>query len=77
MNKKIRRLSDEEDFLYMKAKDNDDEEKALKHWFNSEALFWARQAIVVAPDKLKERINEINRREFTPTLLRNKNKNIK
>lgn len=76
MRKKISRLSDEEDSLYRKAKDNDDEEKALKHWFNSAALFWAGQATVIAPGKLKERLKEINMREFTPTL-RNENKNIK
>ena len=67
MSKKISRLSGEEDSLYMKAKDNDDEEKALKHRFNSEALGWARQAIIIAPGKLEERLEEINRREFVPT----------
>ena len=68
MNKKISGLAFEEDLRYMKAKDDGDEEKALKHWFNSKALFWAEQAIVIAPGKLKERINEINRHEFAPTI---------
>ena len=76
MRKKISRLSDEEDSLYRKAIDNDDEEEALKHWFNSAALFWAGQATVIALGKLKERLKEINMREFTPTL-RNESKNIK
>lgn len=67
MSKKINWMSSEEDSLYMKAKDNGDEEKALIHWFNGEALFWASQAIVIAPGKLKERLEEINRREFAPT----------
>lgn len=67
MSKKISRMSGEEDSLYMKAKDEGNEEKALKHWFNSSALFWASQAIVIAPGKLEERIAEINRLEFTPT----------
>ena len=49
-------------------KDDGNEEKALKHWFNSEALFWAGQSIVIAPGKLKERIDGINRREFVPTI---------
>ena len=51
----------------MQAKDNDDEERALKHWFNSMALGWASQSIVIAPNKLKERLEVINRREFAPT----------
>lgn len=68
MSKKINRLSDEEDLLYMKAKDNDNEENALEHWFNSEALGWASQAIIIAPGKLKERLEQINRREFRPTI---------
>ena len=68
MNKKISGLEFEEDLRYMKACDEGDEEKALKHWFNREALFWACQAIVIAPGKLKERIDEINRMEFVPTI---------
>lgn len=68
MNKKISGLEFEEDLRYMKAKDEGDEEKALKHWFNRMALFWAGQAIVIAPGKLKERIDEINRREFSPKI---------
>ena len=67
MNKKISGLEFEEDLRYMKACDEGNEEKALKHWFNREALGWARQAIVIAPGKLKERIAEISRREFAPT----------
>ena len=67
MSKRIRRMEEEEDSLYMQAKDNDDEEKALEHWFNSMALGWASQAIVIAPNKLKERLEVINRHEFTPT----------
>lgn len=67
MNKKISTLEFEEDLRYMKACDEGNEEKALKHWFNREALGWASQAIVIAPGKLEERIAEINRREFTPT----------
>lgn len=68
MSKKISRMSGEEDSLYMKARDNGDEEKALKHWFNGEALFWASQAITIAPGKLKEKLDEINRSEFVPTV---------
>ena len=63
----------EEDLRYMKAKDKGDEEKALEHWFNREALFWACQAIVIAPGKLKERLEEINRREFVPRIMRGNN----
>lgn len=68
MSKKIIRLAGEEDSLYMKAIDEGNEEKALKHYFNSVALGWAAQAIVIAPGKLKERIADINRREFVPTI---------
>ena len=68
MSKKISMLEGEEDSLCIRADDNGDKEKALKHWFNRMALFWASQAIVVAPGKLKERIAEINMREFTPTI---------
>ena len=67
ISKKIRQMAEEEDSLYMQAKDNDDEEKALKHWFNAMALGWAGQSIVIAPNKLKERLEVINRREFAPT----------
>lgn len=67
MSKRIRQMAEGEDSLYMQAKDNDDEERMLKHWFNAMALGWASQAIVIAPGKLKERIEEINRREFVPT----------
>ena len=67
MSKKINRLEDEEDSLYMKAIEEGNEEKALKHWFNSVALGWASEAIVIAPGKLKERLDEINRHEFVPT----------
>ena len=68
MSKKIIRLAGEEDSLYMKDCDDNDEEKALNHYFNSVALGWAAQAIVIAPGKLKERLEEINRREFVPTI---------
>ena len=68
MSKKIIRLEFEEDLRYMKARDEGSEEKALRHWFNREALGWAGLAIVIAPGKLKERLNEINRREFVPTI---------
>ena len=67
ISKKIRQMAEEEDSLYMQAKDNDDEDRALKHWFNSMALGWASQSIVIAPNKLKERLEVINRREFAPT----------
>lgn len=67
MSKKIYRLMDEEDSLSTKADNQGDEEKALRHAFNSRALLWASEAIVIAPDKLKERLAEINRREFVPT----------
>ena len=46
MRKRIRELELKEDLRYMEAKNNDNEEKALKHWFNSAALFWARQSTV-------------------------------
>lgn len=68
MSKKIYRLMDEEDSLSTKADNQGDEEKALLHAFNSRALLWASEAIVIAPDKLKERLAEINRREFVPTI---------
>lgn len=68
MSKKIYRLMDEEDSLSTKADNQGDEEKALRHAFNSRALLWASEAIVIAPDKLKERLSEINRREFVPTI---------
>ena len=68
MSKKINRLEDEEDSLYMKAIDEENEEKALNHWFNGVALGWASEAIVIAPGKLKERLKEINRHEFIPTI---------
>ena len=68
MSKKINRLEDEEDSLYMKAIDEGNEEKALNHWFNGVALGWASEAIVIAPGKLKERLKEINRHEFIPTI---------
>lgn len=68
MSKKIYRLMDEEDSLSTKADNQGDEEKALRHAFNSRALLWASEAIVIAPDKLKERLAEINRREFVPTI---------
>lgn len=68
MNNKISELEFEEDLRYMKAKDDGNEEKALKHWFNSAALFWAKQSTVIAPGKLEERLEEINRREFVPTI---------
>ena len=64
MSKKISRMSDEEDLLSMKADDKGDEEKALNHWFNSVALFWASQAIIVSPERLKERLAEISNNEF-------------
>lgn len=67
MNKRISGLEFEEDLRYTKACDEGNEEKVLKHWFNREALYWASQAIVIAPGKLEERIAEINRREFAPT----------
>lgn len=75
MSKRIRQMAEGEDSLYMQAKDNDYEERMLKHWFNAMALGWASQAIVIAPGKLKERIEEINRREFVPT--NNEAKSIK
>ena len=52
----------------MKARDEGNEEMALKHWFNAMALGWASQAIVIAPGKLEERLDKINRREFAPTV---------
>lgn len=68
MSKKIRGMEFEEDLCYMKASDEGNEEKALKHWFNREALSWAGLSIVIAPGKLKKRLEEINRREFVPTI---------
>lgn len=67
MSKKIYRLMDEEDSLSMKSDNQGDEEKALRHAFNSRALLWASEAIAIAPGKLQQRITEINRREFVPT----------
>lgn len=58
MNKKIRGLEFEEDLCYMKACDEENEEKALKHWFNREALGWAGQAITLSPHMILERIKE-------------------
>ena len=72
MSKKIYRLMDEEDSLSTKADNQGDEEKALRHSFNSRALLWASEAIVIAPGKLKERLAEINRRAFVPTLMKQK-----
>ena len=66
MSKKISRLSDEEDSLSTTADNQGDEEKALRHAFNCRALFWAAQAIVISPDRLAERLEEINRKEFAP-----------
>lgn len=68
MSKKIYRLMDEEDSLSTKADNQGDEEKALLHAFNSRALIWASEAIAIAPEKLQQRITEINRCEFVPTL---------
>ena len=68
MSKKIYRLMDEEDSLSTKADNQGDEEKALLHAFNSRALFWASEAIDISPGKLQQRITEINRHEFVPTL---------
>ena len=68
MSKKIYRLMDEEDSLSTKADNQGDEEKALLHAFNSRALFWASEAIDISPGKLQQRITEINRHEFGPTL---------
>ena len=67
MSKKIYRLMDEEDSLSTKADNQGDEEKALRHAFNSRALLWASEAITIAPGKLQQRITEINMREFVPT----------
>ena len=67
MSKKIYRLMDEEDSLSTKADNQGDEEKALRHAFNSRALLWASEAIAIAPGKLQQRITEINRRKFVPT----------
>ena len=72
MTKKIYRLMDEEDSLSTKADNQGDREKALRHAFNSRALLWASEAIVIAPGKLKERLSEINRREFVPTIMNQK-----
>ena len=66
MSKKINRLADEEDSLSMTADNQGDEEKALRHAFNSRALFWASQAIVISPNRLAERLEEISRGEFAP-----------
>lgn len=67
MSKKIYRLMDEEDSLSTKADNQGDEEKALRHAFNSRALLWASEAIAIAPGKLQQRITEINSRKFVPT----------
>lgn len=48
------RLMDEEDSLCMKADNQGDEEKALKHYFNYTALFWASQAIVLSPNMIQK-----------------------
>ena len=60
MSKKIYRLMDQEDSLSTKADNQGDKEKALRHAFNSRALLWASEAIVIAPGKLKERLDELN-----------------
>lgn len=68
MSKKISKLSEEEDALMAQSDNKGDEERSLRHAFNSIALFWASQAIIISPGRLKERLAEINRREFTPTI---------
>lgn len=72
MSKKISRLANEEDSLSMTADNKGDEEKALRHVFNSRALFWASQAIVITPRELAVRLEEISRREFVPTVTKDK-----
>ena len=68
MYKKIIRLSDEENSLSTTADNKGDEEKALRHAFNGFALDWAAQAILVSPERLKERLAQINRGEFIPAV---------
>lgn len=72
MSKKISRLANEEDSLSMTADNKGDEEKSLRHVFNSRALFWASQAIVITPRELAVRLEEISRREFVPTVTKDK-----
>lgn len=50
----------EEESLARKADNQGDEEKALRHEFNTIALDWAAQAIVMTPTQIKERLKMKN-----------------
>lgn len=59
MSKKISRMSDEEESLMSQFDNNGDEEKALRHYFNSQALSWAMYALAMSPDMIKRHMDMI------------------
>lgn len=63
MSKKIARLAYEQDYLMMQADNISDKEKTLNHFFNSQALFWAQQALTMSPDMIKRHMEMIRKRE--------------
>lgn len=54
MSKRLSRLKDEEYSKEQAADNKRDNEKALKHYFNSVALNLAMSALVKTPDELKK-----------------------
>lgn len=54
MSKRLSRLKDEEYGKEQTADNKRDNEKALKHYFNSVALNLAMSALVKTPDELKK-----------------------
>ena len=54
MSKRLSRLKDEEYSKEQTADNKKDNEKALKHYFNSVALSLAMSALAKTPDELKK-----------------------
>jgi len=57
ITKQLSRLSDEEDSKSRTADNKGDTETALKHWFRSQVLMMAEQAITKSPAAFERDIN--------------------